>query len=58
VQIKAQAPLAELTNYQSQVKSVTGGVGSFAMDFSHYEPVPGHVQEQIVARYQPHEEEE
>jgi len=56
--IKAQAPLAELTNYQSQIKSVTGGQGSFSMEFSHYEPTPPNVQQQIVAQYKPHEEED
>jgi elongation factor G len=56
--IKAQAPLAELGNYQSQLKSVTGGQGSYTMEFSHYEPVPGNVQQQIVAQYKPREEED
>ena len=58
VMIKAQAPLAELGNYQSQIKSVTGGQGSYSMEFSHYEPVPGNVQQQIVAQYKPKEEED
>lgn len=58
VNIKAQAPLAELSNYQSQLKSVTGGQGSFTMDFSHYEPMPPNEQQKIVAAYKPKEEEE
>lgn len=58
INIKAQAPLAELGNYQSQLKSVTGGLGSYTMEFSHYDPVPPNVQQQIVARYKPKEEEE
>ena len=56
--IKAQAPLAELTLYQSQLKSVTGGQGSYTMEFSHYEAVPPHVQQQLVAQYKPRAEEE
>jgi elongation factor G len=56
--IRAQVPLAEMLNYQSQLKSVTGGQGSFTMEFSHYEPVPGNVQQQIVAQYKPKEEED
>ncbi len=56
--IKAMAPLAELGQYQSQLKSVTGGLGSYTMEFSHYEPVPSHVQQQIAAKYQPHAEED
>jgi len=56
--VKAQAPLSEVMQYQSQLKSVTGGQGSFIMEFSHYEPVPPHVQQQIVAQYKPREEKE
>jgi len=56
--IKAAVPLAEVSNYQSQLKSVTGGQGSYTMEFSHYEPVPGNVQQQIVAQYKPREEED
>ncbi|MGA2231354.1 MAG: elongation factor G [Tepidisphaeraceae bacterium] len=56
--IKASAPLAEVMQYQSQLKSVTGGQGSFVMELSHYEAVPPHVQQQIVAQYKPKAEEE
>jgi elongation factor G len=47
--VKAQAPLAEVMQYDSQLRSATGGQGSFAMELSHYEAVPGNVQQQIVA---------
>jgi elongation factor G len=57
-QIRATAPLAEVMQYQSQLKSVTGGQGSFAMEFSHYEPVPPQVQQQIASLYKPKAEEE
>jgi len=57
-QVKALAPLSEVMQYQSQLKSVTGGQGSFAMEFSHYEPVPPQVQQQIAAQYKPKVEEE
>lgn len=56
--VKAQAPLAEVMQYQSQLKSVTGGQGSFVMELSHYDPVPPHVQQMIVAQYKPKAEEE
>jgi len=56
--IKAQVPLAEVSQYTSQLKSVTGGRGSYAMTFSHYEPVPPNVQQQIVAVYGKKKEEE
>jgi elongation factor G len=57
-QVKAQAPLSEVMQYQSQLKSVTGGQGSFVMEFSHYEAVPPHVQQQIAAQYKPKADEE
>lgn len=56
--VKAQAPLSEVMQYQSQLKSVTGGQGSFVMEFSHYEPTPPQVQQQIAAQYKPKAEEE
>jgi len=49
--IKAQVPLAEVMQYNSQLKSVTGGQGSYSMTLSHYEPVPPNIQQQIVAAY-------
>ena len=49
--IKAQVPLAEVTQYNSQLKSVTGGRGSYSMSLSHYEIVPPNVQQQIVAAH-------
>ncbi len=54
--VKAVAPLSELMNYTNELKSITGGAGSFAMDFSHDETAPPHIQQEIVAAYKPHEE--
>ena len=56
--VKAQAPLAEVMQYNSQLRSVTGGQGSYAMEFSHYEAVPGNVQQQIIAAASKDKEEE
>jgi len=50
--IKAQVPLSEVQQYNSQLKSVTGGQGSYSMELSHYEVVPGNVQQQIIAKRQ------
>jgi len=50
--VKAQVPLSEVTQYNSQLKSVTGGQGSYTMSFSHYEMVPPNIQQQVVAQYQ------
>jgi elongation factor G len=55
--VKAQAPLSEVMQYGSQLKSMTGGRGLFAMELSHYDPVPSNVQTQIVANFKPKEEE-
>lgn len=49
--IRAEIPLAEVLTYASQLKSMTGGQGSFTMDFKSHEPVPANVQQQIVERY-------
>lgn len=56
--IKAQVPLSEVTQYNSQLKSVTGGRGSYSMTLSHYELVPPNVQQQIIAQYAKKKEEE
>ncbi|KKN67927.1 hypothetical protein LCGC14_0456270 [marine sediment metagenome] len=47
--INAQAPLSEVMQYNSQLRSVTGGQGSYTMELSHYDPVPGNVQQQLIA---------
>ena len=49
--IIAQVPLSEVAQYNSQLKSVTGGRGSYSMTLSHYELVPPNVQQQIIAQY-------
>ncbi|MBN1123624.1 MAG: elongation factor G [Sedimentisphaerales bacterium] len=56
--IKAQVPLSEVAQYNSQLKSVTGGQGSYSMELSHYEPVPPNVQQQVIAQYAKKKEEE
>jgi len=49
--VKAQVPLAEVAQYNSQLKSVTGGQGSYSMELSHYEAVPPNIQQQVIAQY-------
>lgn len=56
--IKAKVPLSEMGNYSNQLKSMTGGQGSFVMDYSHDERTPPNVQAQVVAAYKPKAEEE
>lgn len=50
--IKALVPLKELQQYATQLRSVTAGEGAFSMEFDHYDPMPGNLQDQIVAEYQ------
>ena len=46
----AKAPLAEVMRYAAQLGSMTQGQGSYSMEFSHYDQVPGNVQQQIIAK--------
>jgi elongation factor G len=56
--IEARAPLAEVTRYAAQLGSITQGQGSYTMEFSHYDQVPGNVQQQIVGKAKMAAEEE
>jgi len=53
IEIKAEIPLSELGNYQSRLKSVSGGEGSYTMAFSHYSQVPSKIQKELVDVYKP-----
>lgn len=54
--VRAVAPLGELSNYANELKSMTGGAGSFSMDYSHDEQTPPQVQAAVVAAFKPQEE--
>jgi elongation factor G len=47
--VRAQAPMAEMLTYQSDLTSMTQGRGSFSMEFSHYDYVPALQADKIVA---------
>ena len=47
--IEAQAPYAELLRYAIDLRSMTQGRGHFAMEFDHYEEVPAHLSQKIIA---------
>ncbi|HUE88968.1 MAG TPA: elongation factor G [Vicinamibacterales bacterium] len=49
--IKAQVPMAEMLTYEQHLTSVTGGRGSYHMEFSHYDEVPSHQQQKIIAAF-------
>jgi elongation factor G len=47
--INAQVPQSEIQSYATDLTSMTGGLGSFSISFSHYEEVPAQIAEKIVA---------
>lgn len=47
--INAQVPQSEMLTYATDLTSMTGGLGSFTYTFSHYEEVPAHIAEKIIA---------
>ena len=47
--IKAEVPMAEMLTYEQQLTSATGGRGSYHMEFSHYEEVPAHILQKVIA---------
>ena len=55
--VRGQAPLSELAGYQNRLNAMTAGQGSYTIEFSHYEPVPPNVQQQLVAQYEVKDEE-
>ena len=54
----AEVPLAEVTNYARALSSITGGQGSYTMEFTRYDLVPGNITKEIVDKAQLKEEEE
>ncbi len=50
--IRGQAPLAELTGYQSRLNAMTAGQGRYTLSLSHYEAVPPTVQQQLTSQHQ------
>jgi elongation factor G len=47
--LKAQVPMSEMLDFEPTLTSITGGRGSFLMEFSHYEEAPAHIQQKIIA---------
>lgn len=56
--IAGEVPLAELNDYQSRLKSLTGGRGSYSIEFARYSAVPPNIQQQLASRFQLHDEDE
>jgi elongation factor G len=56
--VSALVPLAEIADYQTRLKALTGGQGTYSMELSHYDPVPPRRQQELVQAYRPRAEEE
>ncbi|TMK30473.1 MAG: elongation factor G, partial [Actinobacteria bacterium] len=50
--INALVPQAEVARYAIDLRSLTGGRGAFSMKFSHYEEVPSHLADRLIAEAQ------
>jgi elongation factor G len=57
VTVKADIPLSSLSDYHTELKSLTQGQGSFTMELSHYDPVPSNVQQELQAAFKPRDNE-
>jgi elongation factor G len=47
--VKAQVPLAEVQNYSTELRGLTGGEGYYSLEFSHYDVVPSSIAQQVIA---------
>jgi elongation factor G len=54
--IEAEAPQAKMLRYATELRSQTQGLGSFSMEFDHYEEVPQHQVPQVVQSFKQQEE--
>ncbi len=56
--LHAEVPLAEVMNYASQLKSMTSGIGTYVMEYSHDEPTPPDIQAKVIAAFKPKEDDD
>lgn len=56
--LEAEAPLSEVMSYTNQLKSITGGTGSYEMEYSHDERTPANVQQEVIKSFQPGDDDE
>jgi elongation factor G len=55
-EIKAEVPMAEVLDYATDLRAMTGGRGDYTMEFERYEEVPGHIAQKVVTEAQAAEE--
>jgi elongation factor G len=56
--VTAQVPLSEMLRYTTQLRSMTSGRGYFTMQFDHYEVLPAHLAQEVIAARQKEKKEE
>ena len=54
--VRGQAPLSELSGYQSRLNAMTAGQGHYTLALSHYDPVPPTIQQQLTNSFRVHDE--
>jgi len=47
--VEADVPMSEMIGYSTDLRSMTGGIGSFSYEFSRYEQAPSDIQEKEIA---------
>lgn len=58
VAVSGEVPLAEISDYASRLKSLTGGQGAYTIEFARYAQVPPQTQQKLAGQFKLHEEEE
>jgi elongation factor G len=48
IAIDGEVPLAELEGYEPRLRALTGGEGTYSIELSHYEAVPGNIQKRLM----------
>ncbi|MDR1658185.1 MAG: elongation factor G [Deltaproteobacteria bacterium] len=56
--INAHVPQMELLTYSPALTSMTGGRGSFSLEFAHYDDAPAQVRDKVISEFKPQEEKE
>jgi elongation factor G len=48
--VRGHVPLAEMFGYVNDLRSMTSGRANYSMEFSHYDPVPKNIADEIIAK--------
>ena len=56
--VHCEVPLREVTTYSRTLSSMTGGLGSYTMEFSHYDVMPTNIMQDVISKTSHQEEEE